>query len=869
MKLLIDKITDWILLLLCITGLGATFFCPVQDIDRICKVLGTVGALYCGWYLIQFLFCPIRRDQTLVRGGIFRKVMNFVLFVPFIITAGILFYSDFSEKEYYPINLAYDSSLFNIEEQTSDPASRQPGGELDHRDRFDGDSVEKESPSLFWIVFYHFIDPGNQQMAVSGSGRRLTALTTMLGIILMNGLLISTLISLFDRQKERWNDGEIRYGPLAFAWKKFAIVIGSNETAPAIVKHLTEGKGERKVSYVVLLTNEPADKVREQISSYLTDSEADKLIIYSGQLDSIEEIYRLRAKDAGEIYILGESISEDVSRSYHDTQNMKCVHNIASYLEDKGAKHKSICRVQFEYQTTFSVFQFSDLPDNIRKHIIFIPFNTYENWAQQVFVRGRYDETTKMIRHRCETGRTIIYKPLDGSGIMTDSTEHVHLVITGMSKMGIATAIQAAQLAHFPNFRPGPAGKVPRTRITFIDPCADTEMDFFKGRYQNLFDLSINRYIDASEGKGYNDIAWNDPVACKESPYAYLGENFIDIEWEFIKGDMACPAVRGYMETIAKSAAPETAGSRTILTVAVCLPLSHEAIATAIYMPDSVYDYASQILVYQREASDIVYNLYFEEDGGQKYKRYYKLRPFGMQYADFTVDRESYLSAQLCNYVYKLLYSEEVDAIKDIAGKSREIRRKLSGLGDELDEKPVKKVLEVPRGYWKELSIFDKWSNKYLANSFRTKLRSTGYAGTDFTGDYGVIKEKFTAADMAMAECEHNRWNIQQLLMGFRAYTEAEGKQFMNLENDAAKEAFKKKMKKGQEKAHLNICPFDYLGKADAKAKDYDWIFDEAIPEILGIVAKADGANDRTITKLFHTIWKHINQNRSTCPMWN
>lgn len=842
MKPVIRKLTDLALLSLCIAGLCMTFFCPVDSIDIICMILGAAGAVYCGWYVYQFFFCPIRRDQTLVRGGIFRKVINFVLLVPFVITAGILVFSD---KEYYPINLAYDTNLFRIEEKhagNTEPAGNQTPDLYDHRDTFDGDSVEKESPSLFWIVFYHFIDPGNQQMAVSGSGRRLTALITMLGILLMNGLLISTLVSLFDRQKERWSNGEIRYGALAFAGKTYAVVIGSNETAPAIIKHLTEGLGEKKVDYVILLTNEPAVKVREQISSYLTDSESDKLIIYSGQLDSIEEIYRLRAMNASEIYILGESVSEDVSRSYHDTQNMKCVHNIASYLADKGATHKKICRVQFEYQTTFSVFQFSDLPDTVRKHIIFIPFNTYENWAQQVFVNGTYAESTKMIERGQEEIRTIPYKPLDGSGIACDSEEHVHLVIAGMSKMGIAVAIQTAQIAHFPNFRPGPAGKRKRTRITFIDPDADREMYFFKGRYGNLFDLSASRYIDASKAASYADTGWDDPMTDANGRYAYLGENFIDIEWEFIKGEIADPAVRGYLEEIAEAAAPDAEGSRSILTVAVCQPLSHEAIASAIYMPEAVYDHALQILVYQREASDIVYNLYFSEDGGKKHKRYSKLRPFGMQYADFTIWKESYYSAQLCNHVYNLMFSKPVCDMKDFADKSREINRKLSGIRDASD----KNAMEEARTEWKKLTIFDKWSNKYLANSFRTKLRSAGCTGTDFIGGYGDIRKKIAKAGDALAECEHNRWNVQQLLMGFRAYTDAETRKYMDIKSESPVDAsrklkdFKDKMKKGHEKAHLNICPFSYLDTVDPDAKESDKVFDEAIPEILKIVAVAE-----------------------------
>ena len=42
--------------------------------------------------------------------------------------------------------------------------------------------------------------------------------------------------------------------------------------------------------------------------------------------------------------------------------------------------------------------------------------------------------------------------PLDGDGIKKDSDDHVHFIVVGMSKMGIAMGVQALLQAHYINY---------------------------------------------------------------------------------------------------------------------------------------------------------------------------------------------------------------------------------------------------------------------------------------------------------------------------------------------------------------------------------------------------------------------------------
>lgn len=91
----------------------------------------------------------------------------------------------------------------------------------------------------------------------------------------------------------------------------------------------------------------------------------------------------------------------------------------------------------------------------------------------------------------------------------------------------------------------------------------------------------------------------------------------------------------------------------------------------------------------------------------------------------------------------------------------------------------------------------------------------------------------------SMAECEHNRWNTQQLLMGLRAYTENENNEYLtilNSEGAGTAKGFKNSKQNGKEKAHLDIRSYSRLEEDDPQNHLYDEVFNACIPEILAVV---------------------------------
>ena len=689
-------------------------------------------------------------------------------------------------------------------------------------------------------------------------------------VVVVEGLVFAAIVGWTNRRIERLQKGQVRYsmdnltGTFVSHWdscdeiqkwwqrywkrlcyavylkkgvqkNSYAVVVGANEVAPSVIKNLLKHEDEKKNSlnyaheeenqYVVLQTCSDIEQVRQTLSAYLTEDEYSRVIIYSDIRYSYEGLKALHLDGASEIYVLGENTAIDGGETYHDTMNMRCVNIMAQILGNRGDDLK-VCKVLFEYQTTYSVFQFSDVTQEVNQAMHFIPFNRYESWARRVMVDNKalalVDENTKQSK---QDDNIITYTPLDGyKGIKFDSPQHVHFIVIGMSKMGIAMGTQALFQAHYPNFANEKVGG-PRSRITFIDANAEQEMLFYKGRYATLFELARHRYIDANtcaKSELESNYGWVDPTELSNYKWAHLskaGKNFLDVEIEFVKGELESEGVREYLRQV-------TADKNSKVTIAICLPLTHQAVAAALYMPQQVYDSVQEIWVYQREAADIIRNLTHDKADNH----YNKLKPFGMLYGEYIDSRTYYLKSLIVNELYNL-------------------RKNTSCLVNlDMGKKNLYKNL---RTSWNELTVEKKWSNKYFSDLIYQKIRSImpyvsdeaargGYGNEIYSqSDWQACLEKALEHAPGLDQCEHNRWNIQQLLLGFIPADKEIDEKVQNknggLTNDELKK-YKKDLKSPKNKVHYCICDFDHIDKVDAEAKKYDEMLNNGIPLILAHV---------------------------------
>jgi hypothetical protein len=79
-----------------------------------------------------------------------------------------------------------------------------------------------------------------------------------------------------------------------------------------------------------------------------------------------------------------------------------------------------------------------------------------------------------------------------------------------------------------------------------------------------------------------------------------------------------------------------------------------------------------------------------------------------------------------------------------------------------------------------------------------------------------------------LAEVEHNRWNVERLIFGFRATTKEENKEICN--DRTAKNKYKK-----EQLAHFDIRPYNNLKEDEKKIKadEYDICLSECLPKII------------------------------------
>lgn len=849
-----------------------------------------VLAPYVLWCLRLWFFKKHKLDWYLVNGRwVTWGVLGFIVSVP------IVFFSVVAlcfSSNYHTRNLVNEDHLYEkVIEKQNDTVRLVKVDELGNYEVIVeaedcGDELHpQEDPSLLWAIYYHYIDPGNQHMSASHTGRWISALIAVIGVVLVNGLMVSVFVNLFERRKDNYQKGQVRYKGL-FKKGGHSVIIGGSDLVLNLVKELlsksSQGKGER-TSYILIQTSSDVEKFRHKLFSLVDQKYHQYIIIYQGDRTSDDDVNELFVNVASQVYIIGESL--DVDGQNHDAYNMEAIDFVAQCIS--GAKcRKDSCSVKseknssedtrkkvfvlFENHMTFSVFQFSDLCSTHRALINFIPLNYYEMWAQKVFAHSDptgllYGENEKfyspldMIPQRDEVKQDNVKgedsdKESDTSlKFISDSAEdkhYVHLVVIGMSKMGVAMGLEAAHIAHYPNCLTADA---PRTRITFIDENADRESGYIRNRYDALFGLSRWRDIDLSKSPFYEDnVSWNDPLADGEYNGADLScencdptkpgyEFFVDVEWEFIKGNLSCDAVQDYLRDCSDlNKYPDK-----ILTVAVCLDEAHQAIAAGLYLPESVYENALQVLVYQRYSGSILRNVYKsanekkeENKPQQNSLRYRNVKPFGMLSETFSLMFTDDTLPRWINYVY---WNKDKYDLLD-AGFSVDVEDNWKG-----------QTLGFDNG---KSGCAARWSNIYNANAILTKLRSVGLSKEEcekiakqrkeFLEKKSGVVDQWSIAEgseyhskiMTMAMVEHKRWNTEQLLMHYRPVTVEQQNDLIAKNKGDVKEGeetfkqMKNRLKRTQMR-HLDVCAFNRLEEVDKGIGDYDVKISMALPFII------------------------------------
>ena len=168
-----------------------------------------------------------------------------------------------------------------------------------------------------WVVYNNFVDPGNQMNETAWSSRLLLGIVSFSGSILLGGVLISTTSNIIERRVDVVNTGRMTYRNIT----QHYVLIGFNELSINMIRELYN---ECSSARILLMSGIEAATVRHRIQSALPIEIERQVLVYFGNIESIEELQRLNIASASEVYVLG-----DEERCGRDAKNIAIVHLVS------------------------------------------------------------------------------------------------------------------------------------------------------------------------------------------------------------------------------------------------------------------------------------------------------------------------------------------------------------------------------------------------------------------------------------------------------------------------------------------------------------------------------------------------------------
>ena len=360
-----------------------------------------------------------------------------------------------------------------------------------------------------------------------------------------------------------------------------------------------------------------------------------------------------------------------------------------------------------------------------------------------------------------------VNRPLDFDGIMPDCKDHVHVVVIGTDHRMLFMLRQAALLAHYLNF--DDESGVNRTVLTIVDPSA-----------KNFDDLiTLKSRIDSA------DYLSNLTKVCPWSCEMWSGKkesgnqthSYIDINLRIVGlGNM----------------------SMNDFIVDLLNVDEHQRVTMVAY---------KDILENIKVNKEIIHTKYF-----QKYE---------VPRTDVTYGNDDEImnlrAAKKISAIYH--FSKYLGDIKacDIDNVYR-YSQAIKIFANNTKDKDLEKIWD------KQEDIRLVLSNVYCADGIQPKIRG-------FKFDTPKELQEIVCSNLKLfAKCEHSRWTVEKLILGFREWNALESYEYEFLYGSEAKDY--RERKKKEESAHIDICSNRTLRRIDLESVKYDNFFMLAIPYI-------------------------------------
>lgn len=452
-----------------------------------------------------------------------------------------------------------------------------------------------------------------------------------------------------------------------------------------------------------------------------------------------------------------------------------------------GVPARPIVHLLLHSQETLQMLRTRDYKDEWHNVFELSAFTIDDAWARNVVIpaagKSLFAETAvsaaEPVASAVETSDCM--PGLDYRPITLDADYTVHLVVFGTSNLTTALVENAALVAHYPNYT---RNHNLRTRITVIAPDVEAWSHAFIGRHKPLMGHAYYRHINLA----------NQHCDLHRPMYENSREDFVDVEWEFVCGSLHDLVVQDKLQGWA-------ATDTQVLSVALCHENDADNLAQMQLAADLLCGIDVPIYVRQRSAAfaGIIASS----------PRLQHVVLIGMADRGYDVTLPLLRMAQRVKYVYDYCYDHNVRA----------------AAGSPITAPSSIDPAEAAARWLHEGKAIKRYSNECNAMTIATKMRSLGtqqLPSPSATTVYAITQSEIEL----IAEVEHNRWSVEELLLGFRPCTDEEQ---AAVEADITlKAALKERLVHYDLRAYRDLRP----DATDQNVNTYDLCLSASIPLI-------------------------------------
>lgn len=298
-----------------------------------------------------------------------------------------------------------------------------------------------------------------------------------------------------------------------------------------------------------------------------------------------------------------------------------------------------------------------------------------------------------------------------------------------------------------------------------------TRITLISENAETLSEEFIKRYRHLFDNSYYRVVKPSDEQAVRvfhKPMYEGRREDFVDVEWEFVDAESWNPDVREKLKLWAQD-------EKQLLTVVMADRDENKNVALSLFLPDELYQRSIPIHKYSPNA------------------------------VEYDVTMPLVQMAKNVNYIYDRCYH---DNFKNWQGQV------LSSVEINIEQRDK---------LWADLSNVKRWSSIYNAMTIPSKMRSIGLSEDDWDKFYDISQQDIEI----LAKVEHNRWNVEELILGYRPCTDEEQDKIA-ADVETQKDAFKAR------KIHYDLRAYNDLrsDRTGKSAKMYDQCLSAALPLI-------------------------------------